>query len=195
MKNESILYIALLFLFSGSTCGKEEKAGACKSGREHINISRFIRPNAGFKYINWDGTTTVDGPGDEIRYQRNIGNKVSFYILHEQVNICTKSHIIMNYYCDASDETQPLNLKIYGEGYWESYHEKVLLHDGISTPGAKYSKIFEFGLKQAFQDNPGDIEFYLTVEFDRHATLQGDIEYFEKHIAKMSMSYDYDLHN
>lgn len=190
MKNKLILMTVLL-LIGFVSCKKEENEGACNEGQDHYNHKVLLSEKLQ-QYIEWNGdfTTMFD-----IYYTRNIGSKVTFFIGDDLSNICTKTHVKVSYYCVTSDSAKVLPMKIYGEGFWSNYDEKIVLHDGVPTAGEKYSKIFEFGLKQAFGEQPGNIKSYLTVEFDRHATLAEDIAYFEKHIKQLSISYDYDIDN
>ena len=177
------LAASLIICFGG--CDKEEKKGACKAGQGSLHHGLASYNGV---YVPW---TNEIGDKSQVYYM-HIGSNVQFFIAAKIANICTKSHVKVSYIAATNDITQPLPLKIFGEAFWSSYDDELILFTGTPQPRYGYGGDMEIGLKQAFGDGPGDIELFLTVEFPKQASLEEDINYFKKHISNVSINCYYD---
>jgi uncharacterized protein (DUF433 family) len=136
-------------------------------------------------------------PGMDLR---TVYTLIAYYLTYRdeidsysRVNVCTKEHLKVDYAVFPSTSPQPLPMKIYGEAYWSFFSDELILVSGNINPGPEgYKGSREIGLKQAFGDGPGDIDFYLTVEFDSQGSYSADSLYFRTHIDLMSIEFKVD---
>ncbi|MBK8474040.1 MAG: hypothetical protein IPL33_18740 [Sphingobacteriales bacterium] len=163
--------------------------GACDAGTELVTHMVNIPAGDGLKPFNYpfSNETVV------YYYYSPGGSKVQFFSGYNRINVCTKKHLKIEYTVVPSDSIQPLPMKIFGEAYWSAFTDDLILVDGTITPGPHYYKgDLEIGLKQAFGDGPGDIDFYLNVEFDSQGSFSADSLYFKNHISLMTIEFKVD---
>ncbi|HQV00231.1 MAG: hypothetical protein JNK61_07850 [Bacteroidia bacterium] len=166
---------------------EKDKNGACDAGSESVehvlltNINDSIKPFS-FPVVN----------GKTIFY-KYFNGKVTFFIAYNKVNICTIEHLNVTYIVSPSDSAQTLPMKIYGEAYWSAYSDDLVLVSGPIQPSPQvYTGVLELGLQQAFGDGPGDVDFYVAVEFDTQGSFEADSLYFKHHIDLMAIEFKSD---
>ncbi|MFM9944605.1 MAG: hypothetical protein ACKVQB_05170 [Bacteroidia bacterium] len=187
MKNKVLnLSMAFLMLVSIMGCEKEGE-GACKAGiRDHAQICTPRIEN-----VNYNALTFTDNGFDQIYYLSVFG-KAQFFMESKLNNICTKTHFKPSFSVRMSDTTLTHTVKIYAQAYWSTYDEQYIMFNDIPTAGQIFNLDADIGLKQAFNDGPGDIQLYLNVEFTSFGSAEADKRYFERIIAIMESNCTFD---
>lgn len=182
----AISCLTALLIFNACT---DEKNGACDAGHEFVTHTVLPTPGGEIKPFSYPFANDA-----VFYYSNSAGNgKVQFFSAYSRVNVCTKEHLKVDYAVFPSTSPQPLPMKIYGEAYWSFFSDELILVSGNINPGPEgYKGSREIGLKQAFGDGPGDIDFYLTVEFDSQGSYSADSLYFRTHIDLMSIEFKVD---
>lgn len=177
---------ACLFLLA--SCEKNgDEEGACGAGFAE-DVSQFTRT----AYSDFQPYTGRPVPG-QLYYHKIVGlpSKTLHFTGFTAKPVCTNEHMKINYEIVIANEPQTLSMKIFGDAYWSAFSDKVILFEGIPTPGQSYKGSLTIGLKQAFPQGGGDVDAFVNVEFTTSGNYALDSAYFLKHVHAMIVSSRY----
>ncbi|MBL7812471.1 MAG: hypothetical protein JNL57_09640 [Bacteroidetes bacterium] len=185
MKN-TIPVLFLFFMFI-SGCEKKDKEGACKAGVS--KLLQMATPNT--STINYNTSSFSINGINEVSYFVAFG-QANFYITSKIENVCTKTHLKPAFTLSITDSSGFNNIQIYAQAYWSTYDENYILFDGTPSPGQSIKANKEIGLKQAFGEGPGNMEFFLGLRFSTLGSFSADRKYFEKMVKYIETYCQYD---
>lgn len=187
----TIVIIMVVALQSCFNTGTSSSNGACDAGRETVSYT-----------VVTDSTLTIlqgsiRQPGN-VAYYSNTGNGIAmYYIYYSQENICTKEHLNVKFESVVPPSvTDKPQLKVYGEVYYHLLYKPYttsLFEGELLVPRTLFSDV-SVGLKQVYENKPGLVEIFLTVEFPSKGSPSENEAFFRKHISSMKIQYSYDKH-
>lgn len=183
------LFVSAIVLGLFNACEEENDTnGACDAGQTLVTHQVCVPAGDSIKLFSYPFSN------NPIMYYKNTGTgKVQFFSAYGRLNICTKEHLDVNFTVVPTDSAQPLPMRIFGEAYWKAYTDELILVNGPIKSGPQYYKgNLNLGLKQAFGDGPGDVDFYLNVEFDSQGSFEADSTYFRDHIYLLTIEFKVD---
>lgn len=190
MKSYIRIFIVCVIVSTLYTCKKD---GACENGTEDFVIA----------ILDQDVFKTYSGSfsdNEDVFYYRNFFNmvpKVQFYLGAPLDQICTETHLGVNYFFALTSAPQPVPLIIRGHANWYPLigYDEIILANGLLQPDQETqgdNNHLEIGLKQVFPEGAAKIDLYISVEFESFGSFTQDSAYFRQHIKDLSISSHYD---
>jgi hypothetical protein len=188
MKAQLVLAVLTMALLMGCNKSDSNSSGACNAGKKNVDVSADHLLNEDFPLF--DGSPPAD---NKVAYYYQPDSTIQFIFGVNVSDVCSKEHFKIRFVALFGDLAPMSSFKVFGEAYYGFAQRDVNLTLGTGLDKEMTGEL-EVGLAQQFENKPGNVDIYLTIEFKSLGSKNLDFAVFESHVQKMRIVADYSLH-